>query len=213
MIFNAMALAGGGWKKLALGLGVVILMAVLVALAAWRGYRAGYAAVDLKRQAEVSAIHASHSQALATAEATARQRLETATAHAHKIERQYLAAKKTIAKQSKELTNQRIAHASQDVDTADGTCRFGPEWVCAYNAALGTGNSCDTLSRTAAGTVGKNGTAQAVDAGILQGGPAVTPEDILAHARDYGQWARATQARCNALIDWAAGLRAKEARP
>lgn len=213
MIFNAMALAGGGWKKAALGLGAVILMAVLVALAAWRGYRAGYAASDLERQAEVAAIRASHFQALATAEATARQRMETATVHALNMERQYLAAKKTIAKQSQELTNQRIAHASQDVDTADGTCRFGPEWVCAYNAALGTGNSCDPLSRTASGSVGENGTTQAVDTGILQGGPAVTPEDILAHARDYGQWARATHAQCNALIDWAAGLQTKEAQP
>ncbi len=36
------ALTGSVWKKVALGLAVVILMAVLVALAVWRGYRAGY---------------------------------------------------------------------------------------------------------------------------------------------------------------------------
>jgi hypothetical protein len=207
------AFASSGWKKLALGLAVVIVVAVLVGLAGWRGYRAGYESADLKRQAEVAAIHADHAQALAGAEAKARKFLEAATARAHALEGEYLAAKQVIANQSRELTNQRIAHASQDVDTADGTCRFGPEWVRLYNKAIGAGDGSDAMSVAPSGPAGDAQAASIVDAGLLSEAPTVTPEDILAHARDNGKRNRSLEAQLAALIQWAQGLNDGEVTP
>jgi len=200
------SLAGSGWKKLALGLGAVILVAILVALAGWRGYRAGYEAADKERQAEVATIRAEHSKALAEAESRARKLLEDATARAHEFENQYLAARKTIAVQSRELTNQRIAHASQAVDTSDGSCRFGPEWVRLYNEAIGAGDCDSTVSTATSGAAGDARSAEAAQAGVLPGVQTVTPEDILAHARDYGKRNRALEAQLSALIQWAKNL-------
>ena len=195
-----------GWRKLALGLIVAIAVGVLVAFVGWRSYHAGYKSADLKRQAEVSGIHADHATALASAEAEARRILEAETARAHALESQYLEAKQTIADQSREITNQRIAHASQDVDTSDGSCRFGPEWVRLYNEAIGAGHSGDTVPTATSGPAGEAQAAQAVDAGVLPGVPTVTPEDILAHARDNGMRTRALEAQAVALIEWAKGV-------
>jgi hypothetical protein len=206
-------LAGSGWKKLAMGLGALILVAVLVGLAGWRGYQAGYKAADLERRAEVAAIHESHAHALAEAESLARQQLEIAVVRAHDLEGQYLAARKTIEKQSRELTNQRIIHASEDVDTADGTCRFGPEWVCLYNEAFGARDRGDTVPAATSGPAGNAGAAQASQAGILSGVQTVNPEDILAHARDRGRYTRELEAHLSTLIEWAKGMTDGEVLP
>ena len=220
------ALAGGGWKKLAIGLVAVIIVSLVVAAAAWRGYHAGYDAADLERQAEVAALGEEHTQAMAAiqeqhlralvkAESAARQRIEQAVARNHTLESQYLAAQQTIEKQSRELTNQRIAHASKDVDTADGSCRFGPEWVRLYNEATGsrTRDRGDAVPASTSRVDGDAGTAQAPQAGILPGAPTVTPEDILAHARDMGRYTRELEARLSTWIEWAAGLNAGEVVP
>ena len=124
----------------------------------------------------------------------------------HALESEYLTAKKTIENQTRELTNQRIAHASQDVDTTDGTCHFGPDWVRLYNEAIGASDGGDTVPAAAPGPAGDAGTAQTPDAGILPGTNTVTPEDILAHVRDYGTRNRALVAQLAALIEWAKGV-------
>lgn len=218
------ALAGGGWKKLAIGLVAVIIVSLVVAAAAWRGYHAGYESADLERQAEVAALNEEHTQvvaaiqeqhlrALAKAESVARQRLEQAVVRNHTLESQYQAAQQTIEKQSRELTNQRIVHASKDVDTADGSCRFGPEWVRLYNEAIGAsaGNGGDAVPAAASDPDANATAGAAVETGILQ--EQVTPEDILAHARDYGERNREMEAQLGALIEWANGLNSVGDRP
>lgn len=40
--------------------------------------------------------------------------------------------------------------------------------------------------------------------------PAVTPQDILAHIRDYGARCRELEAQLNGLIDWAEGRPTRE---
>ncbi|MGE4191805.1 MAG: hypothetical protein AB7E51_00300 [Pseudodesulfovibrio sp.] len=202
-------LTGSVWKKVAVGLALTILVAVLVGVAAWKGYRAGYAAADLKRRAEVADIRAGHAKALADAEALARHALEAATARSNALEAEYLAARKTINRQSRELTKARIANASRDhIVVADGTVRVSPEWVRLYNEAIGAGpgDGGRALPGAAPSAAGAAGTAGAADAGVLRGGAAVTLADILAHVRDYGARGRAIEAQLNALIDWAEGL-------
>lgn len=206
-------LAGDGWKKLALGLGLAIVVTIAIGVAAWRGYKAGYAAADLKRQAEVADIIADHSKALAKAEKIVRERLETEVARSNELQTRFQAARRTIEKQSRELTNQRIVHASKDVDTADGTCRFGPEWVRLYNEATAGRNRGGTVPAATAPADGDAGATQAPHAGILPGAPTVTPEDILAHARDMGRYTRKLEAQVVSWIEWAAGLNAGEVTP
>lgn len=204
---------GSVWKKIALGLAAVILVAVLTGLAAWRGYKAGYHAADLERQAEVADIEAAYSRAQAEAEAEARKLYEQAVTHGHAVERQLLAAQKTIDRQSRELTNQRIIHASKDVAAADGSCRFGPSWVRSYNEALGLGDGGGSDPGDLADAPGDAGAAPAADAGVLRGVETVTPEDILAHARDYGQYTRIMAARLAALIALLKGRNGGEVVP
>ncbi len=197
-------------EKLALGLGAAILLIVLVGVAGWRGYRAGYASADLKRQAEVAAIRAEHSQAFADAEAEARRQLQTAVNRGNVLEEEFLAAKKVIANQTRQLSNQRIRNASLSVDTADGVCRFGPEWVCLFNEAIGAGDRDLAVSAATSGTAGTPGTAKGSGTRILQGVKSVTPEDILACVRDFGQRSRHIETQLVKLIQWAKTFRADE---
>ncbi len=161
----------------------------------------------------MSAIREDHAQALAVAEAIARKQLQAEAARANALEAEYLAARRVIANQSRTISNQRIIHASTHIDTADGTCRFGPEWVRLYNEAIGAGGGGNAVPGTAPGPAGDTRAAQAADTGILPGGRTVTPEDILAHARDYGRRNRAMEAQLTALIAWANGLHRGEVTP
>jgi multidrug efflux pump subunit AcrA (membrane-fusion protein) len=194
-------LTGSVWRKAAFGLGAVIVLGLLLAVATWRGYRAGYEAADTTRRAEVAELQNAHAQALADAEAQARHRLEAALVRAHQLEGRYMAARKTIRRQAQKLTNQRITHAS---NTADGACRFGPEWVRLYNEAIGAGagNRGDAVSAAAPGPAGNATAAPGPETGVFQGGEAVTPADILAHIRDYGRRNKEMEAQLNALIEF-----------
>ena len=198
-------LTGGTVKKVIVGLVVGLLIAAALAYGAWYCWHAGYDAADLKRQAEVATIRADHAMALADASALAHRALEAATARGNALEADYLAARKTINRQSRELTRERIAHASRPVVTADGDMRVSPEWVRAYNEAIGAGagDGSHALPEAAPGPAGEAGTAAASGAGILRGDGTVTLADILANVRDNGKRSRAIEAQLNALIDWA----------
>lgn len=187
-----------------------LLLAGLLALGVRYVYLRGYAAADTVRRAEVAELQGAHSRALAAAEAEARRVLAAATVRGNALEAEYLAARQTINRQSRELTKEKITHASRDhVVTADGVLRVGPEWVRAYNEAIGAGpgDDGDALPGAAPGPAGPAGPAQTVDAGLVPGADTVTLADILANARDNGERSRAMEAQLNALIDWAEGLR------
>ncbi|MFJ4141435.1 lysis protein [Pseudomonas sp. NPDC089734] len=76
-------------------------------------------------------------------------------------------------------------------------CVFTAGWLRDYNTALGvspasTGAAVTVAEKAAWPTPG-------TDAELLESG--VTPADILAHAQDYGRWARNNLAQLNALLD------------
>lgn len=78
-------------------------------------------------------------------------------------------------------------------------CVFTAGWVRDFNLALGanlpaTGGGAATTSSAQAAWP-----APGTDAELLESG--VTPADILAHAQDYGRWARNNLAQLNALLD------------
>ncbi|MNT91688.1 hypothetical protein D3C72_2328300 [compost metagenome] len=74
---------------------------------------------------------------------------------------------------------------------------FTAGWLRDYNAALGVpaprSGTADAASEKAAWP------APGTDAELLESG--VTPADILAHAQDYGEWARTNLAQLNELLD------------
>ena len=197
------------WRKVALGLAGALLLLLLCGLAAWRGYAAGFAKAEALGRAEVSRLEAAQAQALAKAEALARQRLAEEAARAADIERQFLAAKRNLRAARLEITNRRIADVSRDVasDPA-GRCLFPDGWVRLYNEALGVRDRADAVPTPAPGAPGTAGAGPAPGPGVLPGpagAAAVTPEDILAHARDYGGRCQALEAQLRALIRWAEG--------
>ena len=78
------------------------------------------------------------------------------------------------------------------------------EWVRLYNVALGlgaagSGAGTDGKDTGAAGTHAPPGEAGPVDAGVRRDALA-TPEDILAHARDYGGYCQSLEAQIRALV-------------
>lgn len=78
-------------------------------------------------------------------------------------------------------------------------CVFTAGWVRDFNLALGAGLSAAGASAATAGPAQAAWPAPGTDAELLESG--VTPADILAHAQDYGHWARNNLAQLNALLD------------
>lgn len=91
--------------------------------------------------------------------------------------------------------------APQAATIAIPHCVFTRGWLRDYNAALGATTSVPAAGKgTAAAAAGKAAEpAPGSDAELLESG--VTPADILAHARDYGAWARRNLAQLNGLLD------------
>lgn len=202
----------GGSRKLLLILGGMLLLVLVAAFAAWRGYHAGYGRADAERRAEVAELRGEHSLALAIAEGQAREIIQAETRRANEAERQYLAAKKTIAAERRTITNARIRNANRDLDP-DGLCRFGPEWVRLFNQAAGAGDGSDHRPAADSGLAGEAGAPEAAQAGVLPGGPAVTGEDVLAWMRDYGPRCQDIEAQLGGLIEFEQGRVAGEVQP
>jgi predicted GNAT family N-acyltransferase len=99
---------------------------------------------------------------------------------------------------------ERIPHVTTQYKASVGAaaqpiprCVFTAGWLRDYNTALGVPAA---RSATAAGTAAKTASAApGTDAELLESG--VTPADILAHAQDYGRWARDNLAQLNTLLD------------
>lgn len=209
MIASLLASAAASpWRRIALILGVVLLVALAGAAGAWKGYRHGHDEAEAKGQAELQAQRASWASARANAEATARRLLQEQADRANDISRKYQTARRDLAAARAALTDRRIADASRDVAAAGGSCVFGPDWVRLYNEALGAAAG-GPVPGPAAGAAGAAGAADTPDAG---GVPGVTAADVLANARDNGGRCQRIEAQLTALIDWAEGVQIREAR-
>ena len=104
----------------------------------------------------------------------------------------------------KQLLQERIPHVTTQYRPARGAaaqpiprCVFTAGWLRDFNAALGVPapGSVATATQPAQTPWAAPGT----DAELLESG--VTPADILAHAQDYGVWARNNLAQLNGLLD------------
>lgn len=221
----------GIWKYAALAACLLLLLAGVAGLAAWRGYDHGYDTAQAKGNAQVAALDAAQAEASALASDAARRALDAEIVRRDRLQSELAAALKTISAQRREITRERIAHAARDTFAgeqnwtsrqrrpegegqegpshvapapADVGCLLGPDWLRLYNEALGLGHAAEPVpaaSSDAAGSPAGPGTA---DVGLLREA-AVTPADVLAHARDMGAYTRELRAKLETLGAWAQG--------
>ena len=135
---------------------------------------------------EVSQKDKARADAVAAAERAAREKLEKETARVASLSAELSDARKKLAKerQTFDARLQKVALAARR-DCAG----LSSDWVRLYNEALGlaagSGGVPGSESADPAGTVQNAGQAGPTETGI-RGDALATPEDVLAHARDYG---------------------------
>ena len=103
-----------------------------------------------------------------------------------------------------QLLKERITNVTTIYRPAPGAaaqpiprCVFTAGWLRDYNTALGV--PAPGAATATAGPTKASWATPGTDAELLESG--VTPADILAHAQDYGRWARDNLAQLNALLD------------
>ena len=178
----------------------VLVCVVIYGAGVWRGldvvteeYEAKIAAMNATRAEEERA----RAEAGAAAEKNARERLAAETARGEKLARE-LAAKTAELDAERASVNRRIRDVSEK---ARRDCAgLSLEWVRLYNEALGfgAGHSAGNEGSAPGGTHDAPGSAGAARAGV-QPDALATPEDVLAHIRDYGLYCRRLEAGYRAL--------------
>lgn len=194
-----------GWLTTLFDSGPLLLFCLLSMLA---GYVHGRDTAEQEGKARIAALQTawaeqerSRAEAVAAAEKSARERLAAATERGDRLAAELTKTTRALDTARADL-NRRIRDVSE---TARRACPGLPaEWVRLYNEALGLAgadaghgagsekpgsvNAADTAS--AAGAAGTG----------IQPDALTTPEDVLAHIRDYGLYCRRMEAGYRALI-------------
>ena len=189
------------WGALVLLMGTVFLT----------GYTRGADGIRQEYEARIAVMEKDRAQqeqaraeAMAVAEKSARERLAAATARGDRLALE-------VAQKTKELdtertsVNRRLAHVAE---TARRDCAgLTADWVRLYNQALGLAGT-GTGRGSESGRTGPGNAADAPEpAGAAGTGirpdALATPEDVLAHVRDYGQYCRKLEAGYRALANYA----------
>lgn len=198
-------------SKIPSWLWAVLVCVVIYGAGVWRGldvvteeYEAKIAVMNAVRAEEERA----RAEAVAAAERQAHEALVAATARGEKLARE-LAAKTAELDAERASVNRRIRDVSEK---ARRDCAGLPAgWVRLYNEALGLAPAAPEASAPAAGIGAPAGSASATGAGVRSGASVmVSPEDLLAHARDYGGYCRNLRAQAEALL---AVEKGREVRP
>ena len=187
------------------GLPLAICLAALLA-----GYLYGRDTAEQEGNARIAALQAawaererSRAEAVAAAEKSARERLAAATERGDRLAAELTNTARELDAARADL-NRRIRHVSE---TARRDCPGLPAgWVRLYNEALGlagpdAGRGAGSEGEGSGGAADASGSAGAAGAG-LQSDTLTTPEDVLAHIRDYGGYCRRLEAGYRALIDY-----------
>lgn len=148
---------------------------------------------------EVSEKEKARADAVAAAERAAREKLEKETARVAALSAELSDARKKLAKerQTFDARLQKVAVAARH--NCAGLSR---DWVRLYNEALGlatgAGGGPGGEGADPAGTAQNAGQAGTAGTGI-RGDALATPEDVLAHARDYGGYCRGLEVQLATL--------------
>ena len=188
-------------SKIPSWLWAVLVCVVIYGAGVWRGLDV----VTEEYEARIATINAAHAEqertraeAVAAAEKNARERLAAETARGEKFARE-LAVKTAELDAERASVNRRIRDVSE---AARRDCAgLSAGWVRLYNEALGLADSGDSAGREGSAPGGAHdapGSAGAARAGV-QPDALATPEDVLAHIRDYGLYCRRLEAGYRAL--------------
>lgn len=190
--------------RLPVGILVAALACVISAAAAGSiAYDFGFRYAEAQGKTNLSSLAAQHAEQALAAEGANRLQLLQQVTRANEAEALLLAAFDRHAEEKRQL-QERILHVTTNYIPAPGAvakpiprCVFTAGWLRDFNTALGVpalgpGSALTAAEKAAWPTPG-------TDAELLESG--VTPADILAHAQDYGVWARANLAQLNALLD------------
>lgn len=148
---------------------------------------------------EVSEKEKARADAVAAAERAAREKLEKETARVAALSAELSDARKKMAKerQTFDARLQKVALAARR-DCA-GLSR---DWVRLYNEAFslaaGAGGGSGSENADPAGTAQNAGQTGPAGTGV-RGDALATPEDVLAHVRDYGGYCRGLESQLGTL--------------
>ena len=148
---------------------------------------------------EVSEKEKARADAVAAAERDAREKLEKETARVAALSAELSGARQKLAKerQTFDARLQKVAVAAHH--NCAGLSR---DWVRLYNEALGlaagAGGGPGGEGADPAGTAETPGQTGPAGTGI-RGDALATPEDVLAHARDYGGYCRGLEVQLATL--------------
>ena len=191
-------------SKIPSWLWAVLVCVVIYGAGVWRGldvvteeYEARIAAMNAARAEEEKA----RAEAVAAAEKNARERLAAETERGNRLSDELLRKTKQLDAERASV-NRRLRDVSE---AARRDCAgLSADWVRLYNEALGLAgsyhsagseNSAPGGAHDSPGSAGAAGTRVQPDA-------LATPEDVLAHVRDYGQFCRGLEAGYRALADY-----------
>ena len=160
-------------------------------------------------EAKIATMNATHAEqeraraeAVAAAEKNARERLAAETARGEKFARE-LAVKTAELDAERASVNRRIRDVSEKARRDCAGLPLG--WVRLYNEALyGSYHSAGNEGSAPGGAYDAPGSAGTAHAGVRQDALA-TPEDVLAHVRDFGGYCRKLEAGYRALVDFMEG--------
>ena len=175
---------------------------VIYGAGVWRGLDV----VTEEYEARIATMNATHAEqeraraeAVAAAEKNARERLAAETARGEKFARE-LAVKTAELDAERASINRRIRDVSEK---ARRDCAgLSLEWVRLYNEALGLAGSYHSAGNEGSAPGGADdapGSAGAAGPRV-QPDALATPEDVLAHVRDFGGYCRKLEAGYRALI-------------
>lgn len=191
------------WPRSArtLAIAFACLLSAIAGGAATAGFAFNYA--KALGETDLANLKTQQAEQATTAANESRVLLRQQVARVNEAEALLYAAIDQYAEEKRQL-QERIPHVTTQYIPAPGSaakpvphCVFTAGWLRDYNAALGVPvprpGAADAASKRAAWP------APGTDAELLESG--VTPADVLAHAQDYGEWARANLAQLNELLD------------
>lgn len=170
--------------------GLAIIVAILISLAAWWGYRFGVSTEHARGEAQLSALKQTYADENAKAQAELRKRLEEATARGDELSSKLLTTEATTTRQSQEKTR-----AVTKITTGRR---------CLDADVVRMLNSDQPITQSSAGHNSGN-VPQAAGSAAATDGAAATDTDVaqwIANARASYDICRN---RLDALIDFAAG--------
>ena len=180
----------------------VLVCVVIYGAGVWRGLDVVTEEYEAKIMNAVRAEEErARAEAVAAAERQAHEALVAATARGEKLARE-LAAKTAELDAERASINKRIRDVSEK---ARRDCAgLSREWVRLYNEALGLAGSYYSAGNEGSALGGADdapGSAGTAHAGVRQDALA-TPEDVLAHVRDFGGYCRKLEAGYRGLVDY-----------